>query len=73
MINFEDFILGLKVKLLSKVLDTDFQHPWKRILLNQFKSSDYPIISIEAGAVKANRTFCKKSSRMLLKLETANC
>ena len=59
MINFEDFILGLKVKLLSKVLDTDFQHPWKRVVINQLKFSDHPIISIEAGAVKEIEHFVK--------------
>ena len=75
MINFEDFILGLKVKLLSKVLDTNFHHPWKRIILNQLKFSDHPIISIEAGAVKANRTFCKDLVACFLnwKQLTARC
>ena len=59
MINFSDFVLGLKVKLLTKLLDTNFHHPWKNIIINQLRFPEHPIISLEAGAVKSNRSFCK--------------
>ena len=58
MINFNNFILGLKVKLISKLLDTNFHHPWKNIIINQLRFPDNPIISLEAGATKSNRVFC---------------
>ena len=58
MINFNNFILGLKVKLISKILDKNFDHPWKNIIINQFRFPDHPMISLEAGAIKPNRGFC---------------
>lgn len=48
----EDFILSLKISLLSKVIDPRFDHSWKRILYKQLRYQDHPTISIENGLVK---------------------
>ena len=57
MINFENFVIGLKVKLIYKILDSQFAHPWKSIIINQLKYPDQPIVSIEVGATKIRRNF----------------
>ena len=57
MINFENFVIGLKVKLIYKILDSQFAHPWKSIIINQLKKPDQPIVSIEVGATKMSRNF----------------
>ena len=59
MINFENFFIGLKVKLLNKLLDYNFNHPWKEIVTNQLKFPNNPVVSLEVGAVKSNRKFTK--------------
>jgi hypothetical protein len=59
MISFINFMQGLKVKNLSKILDGNFCHPWKNIVINQLRFPDNPPLSLEAGAVKASRKFCK--------------
>ena len=58
MINLENFVLSLKVRLISKILDINFHHSWKTILLNQLRFPEHPLISLEANAVKDNRNFC---------------
>jgi hypothetical protein len=57
MINFENFFIGLKVKLLNKLLDCNFNHPWKEIVINQLEFPNNPVVFLEAGAVKVNRKF----------------
>ena len=57
MINFEDFVIGLKVKLIYKLLDPEFNHPWKKIAVNQLRYPDHPVISLEIGIAKSNRYF----------------
>ena len=49
MINFKNFIVSLKVKLIFKLFDTNFQHPWKELLTNQLKFPDHLAISIDCG------------------------
>ena len=53
----EEFILGLKTSLITKLVGNSFDHNWKRIVLNQLKYSDHPRISIENGLVKAGCQF----------------
>ena len=50
----EEFILSLKVSLLSKILNEGFQHSWKAILFNQLLYHRHPIISIENGLIKSS-------------------
>ena len=59
MINFEDFAIGLKVKLIFKLLDSSFIHPWKNIVTNQLRYPTHPMISLEAGKAKSNRNFTR--------------
>ena len=49
MINFKSFVVSLKVKLLFKLFDQNFHHPWKDILTNQLKFPDHLAISVECG------------------------
>ena len=53
----EDFILGLKTSLVTKLVSNTFDHNWKRIILNQLKYPEFPRISIENGLAKANCHF----------------
>ena len=48
----EDFILSLKVSLISKLLNDSFGHSWKNIVTNQLKYRDNVCISIENGLTK---------------------
>lgn len=57
MVNFENFTISLKVKLIFKLLDQNFDHPWKRIITMQLTYPDHPKICIEVGAAKAGRGF----------------
>ena len=52
MFNSEDFILSLKVSLISKTLNDSFGHSWKNIVFNQLKYRDHAEISIENGLTK---------------------
>ena len=56
MIEFNSFVISLKVKLLQKILNTNFTHPWKSITINQFAYPLNPIISIEAAG-SSNATY----------------
>ena len=59
MVNFESFILGLKVKMLYKLLNNGFEHPWKNIVLKQLEYPGFTNISIEVGAVRDSSRFTK--------------
>ena len=47
LFRFSDFVIGLKVSLINKILNSNFNHPWKNIVINQLKFPDYMVISIE--------------------------
>ena len=59
MVNFESFIIGLKVKMIYKLLNNKFEHPWKNIVLKQLQYPGFTNISIEVGAVKESSRFTK--------------
>ena len=52
----EDFIMSLKVSLLSKIINPTFKHSWNNIFYNQLQHQNFPMISIENGLVK-NKLF----------------
>ena len=52
-----DFILGLKVILIKKLLDPAFAHYWKDIIINQLQHPNYPVICIENGLSANNKGF----------------
>ena len=54
-----DFILSLKLTIISKILDPDFKHAWKEIIKNQFQFPKFPIISIENGNLGKGSGFSK--------------
>ena len=47
LFRISDFVIGLKVSLINKILNSNFNHPWKNIVINQLKFPDYIVISIE--------------------------
>ena len=57
MIDFNSFVISLKVKLVQKILDQKFSHAWKGIVVYQFVYPKYPVISIETSSVIQNRNF----------------
>ena len=57
MIDFDKFLLGLKMKIISKLLNDRFEHPWKNIIINQLRNPNYIRISIESGTTKNGRNF----------------
>jgi hypothetical protein len=57
MVDFNSFIVSLKVKLISKLLDNNFKHAWRSIVTNQLLHPSYPIVSIESGLAKPHRNF----------------
>ena len=59
MVNFENFTISLKVKLIFKLFNENFDHPWKRIVTMQLSYPDHPKISIEVGAAKTGRGFTR--------------
>lgn len=75
MVNFDNFLLGLKVKLIFKLLDKNFAHPWKDIVLSQLKFPQHLNISIEVGAAKKHRKFTQDllDSFREWKIRVANC
>ena len=52
MINFRYFIIALKVKLIYKLFNDNFNHPWKKIVIEQLKFSRHLDISIDCGETK---------------------
>ena len=52
MINFKSFIVALKVKLIYKLADHNFHHPWKTIVLDQLKYRHHLAISIDCGEAR---------------------
>ena len=57
MIDPLHFIYSLKLKLLQKVFDENFSHPWKKIFLKQLLFPDHPIISVENNLYKKDCHF----------------
>ena len=49
MIYPDDFFLSLKLTLISKLRNANFQHVWKDIVTNQLKYPHFSTISIENG------------------------
>jgi hypothetical protein len=47
----KDFIMSLKITLVSKIISDDFSHKWKDIVINQLRFPDFPTIAIESGLV----------------------
>ncbi len=48
-------IIALKLKLIHKLLDNEFNHAWKDIARKQLMFPDHLIISIECGLARANK------------------
>ena len=57
MIYPSDFILSLKLKLLQKIGDLKFRHPWKSILINQLNHPEHIGICFENQLVTPHFTF----------------
>ena len=57
LFRFSDFIIGLKVSLINKILNANFSHPWKSIVVNQLKFPDNIVISIENSLTLNNSGF----------------
>jgi len=52
-----DFIIGLKVSLIGKIINSNFSHSWKDIAINQLKFPDNVVISIENALTCNNSGF----------------
>ena len=52
-----DFIIGLKVSLIGKVIDPNFQHAWKNIIINQLLHPNIPTVCIENCLTLKNTGF----------------
>ena len=59
MFHPSDFIRSLKLKLLQKITDDNFTHPWKLIVRKQLIFSNYPIISLENNLIKEGSNFLR--------------
>ena len=57
MIHPINFIDSLKLKLINRILDESFSHPWKNILRQQLRYPDHPTISIENNLFQKNCNF----------------
>ena len=53
MIDFNSFISSLKIKLLQKIMNENFHHAWKSIIVNQLAYPLHITISIEAAGAKS--------------------
>ena len=57
MVYPKDFIWSLKLKLLQKIGDIEFEHKWKEIMLMQVEHPEYPGMCFENGLVSREYSF----------------
>ena len=57
MIYPKDFFQSMKLKLIEKIGDINFEHKWKDIILNQVKLPEHPGICFENGLVETKYSF----------------
>lgn len=55
----EDFFISLKCSIITKIVNDNFCHAWKSIVINQLKHSQYTKICIENNLVKNGCNFTK--------------
>lgn len=57
MIDFDKFLVSLKLSIVRKVLNNRFEHPWKNIFINQLSFPNHIQLCIENGSTKRGRKF----------------